>query len=99
MPLWSLEPDPDGVLAAKWASSCHKGTAIVRAPDEKMARICASLTFSGFPGGCDISSVVQNTMHLQALAWVDLSLVRCVPTEDSRYPEDGPTLVLDPSYD
>ena len=50
MPLWSLEPDPDGVLAAKWASSCHKGTAIVRAPDEKTARICASLTFSGFPG-------------------------------------------------
>lgn len=90
MPVWRLTPidlaDPD------WAASSHRAVTVVRAPDEESARQAAQEAFgvkTRFPPGEGVTFP----------PWTREELVRAERIEDPRYPEDGATAVLDPSFD
>jgi hypothetical protein len=90
MPVWRLIPvdltDPS------WEASSHRGAAVVRAPDEMSARDLAEAAFgtrSRFAPG----------KGMRMPPWTRPELVRVVVAEQSTYPADGPSEVLEPSFD
>ena len=89
MPIWQLSPvdlsDPN------WEASSHRGTAIVRAPDEKTAREAAQSAFG----------VATRFKHRPRLIppWTRAKLVHASHIEDQRFDPDGPSGVLVPSFE
>jgi osmotically-inducible protein OsmY len=89
MPIWQLSPvdlsDPS------WEASSHRGTAIVRAPDEKTAREVAQSAFG----------VATRFKHRPRLIppWTRAKLVHASHIEDQRFGPDGPSAVLVPSFE
>ncbi len=89
MPIWQLSPvdlsDPS------WEASSHRGSAIVRAPDEKTAREVAQSAFG----------VATRFRHQPRLVppWMRAELVYASHIEDERFDPDGPSGVLVPSFE
>ncbi len=89
MPLWKLTPiDP---LDPNWEASSHRGTAIVRAPNEAAARAAAAAAF-------DVPTRFPPGAGTRTPPWTRASLVAATKIIDQRYPADGPTEVLDPAF-
>jgi hypothetical protein len=89
MALWRLQPldlaDPS------WEASSHRGTVIVRAPDEAAAREQAQRAFG-------IKTRFSPGAGIKAPPWLRPALVAVEPVHDPRYEEEGPTEILDPSF-
>jgi hypothetical protein len=89
MPIWRLMPvdleDPS------WQGSSHRGPAIVRAPDEAAAREVAEAAFA------TKMRFVPGT-GTPVPPWKRPQLVAARIIERSVYPLDGPTEVLEPSF-
>jgi osmotically-inducible protein OsmY len=89
MPIWQLAPvdlsDPN------WEASSHRGTAIVRAPDEKTAREVAQAAFG----------VATRFRHHPRLVppWMRAELVYASHIEDHRFDPEGASGVLVPSFE
>ncbi len=91
MPIWKLEPAD--LSSEHWACSTHKGTIIVRAPDEKAARSAATSAFG-------IAATVPRSRETLFSPWEQANLVKCLRLHNSSFDENGPTEVLDPpQYD
>ncbi len=89
MAIWMLEPTTRE--SEHWKASTYRGTIIVRAPDEKAARQRATRAF--------IIMVKKTRGASTPLPpWTDPTLVTCTRVENSQYPEDGPTKVLEPPH-
>ncbi|HWE18078.1 MAG TPA: BON domain-containing protein [Hyphomicrobiaceae bacterium] len=89
MPIWQLSPvdlsDPN------WEASSHRGTAIVRAPDEKTARETAQSAFG-------VATTFKHHPRLIA-PWTRAKLVHASHIEDQRFDPEGPSGVLVPSFE
>jgi osmotically-inducible protein OsmY len=89
MPIWQLSPvdlsDPN------WEASSHRGTAIVRAPDEKTAREAAQSAFG-------VATRFKHHPRLIA-PWTRAKLVHASHIEDQRFDPEGPSGVLVPSFE
>jgi osmotically-inducible protein OsmY len=89
MAIWQLSPvdlsDPN------WEASSHRGSAIVRAPDEKSAREVAQSAFG----------VATRFRHHPRLIvpWMRAELVHASHIEDQRFDPEGPSGVLVPSFE
>jgi osmotically-inducible protein OsmY len=89
MAIWQLSPvdlsDPN------WEASSHRGSAIVRAPDEKTAREAAQSAFG----------VQTRFRHHPRLVspWMRAALVHASRIEDRRFDPEGPSGVLVPSFE
>ncbi len=90
MPIWRLLPvdltDPN------WEASSHRGPVVVRAPREESAREAAQEVFG-------VRTRFVPAKGMRAPPWQRSELVQAVLVEDSIYPADGPTEVLEPSFD
>lgn len=89
MPVWKLMPvdlsDPN------WEASSHRGRVIVRAPSEDDAREEAERAFG-------VKTRFKPGAGVAAPPWKRPALVSAEEIEDPRYPPEGPTEVLDPSF-
>jgi osmotically-inducible protein OsmY len=89
MAIWQLSPidlsDPN------WEASSHRGTAIVRAPDEKTAREVAQSAFG-------MTTMFKHHPRLIA-PWTRAKLVHASHIEDRRFDPEGPSGVLVPSFE
>ena len=90
MPIWRLIPidveDPN------WEASSHRGLVLVRAPSEASARQAAEEAFgvpTRFPPG----------KGLRLPPWTRSELVRAEIIDRSIYSAEGPTEVLEPSFE
>ncbi len=89
MPIWKLESTTKE--SEDWEGSIYRGPAVVRAPDEKGARLRAIRAF-----GIAVPKRPGGSTPLPP--WNDPTLVRCTRFENATYPEDGPTKVLEPPH-
>lgn len=89
MPIWKLEPTSQE--SEFWEASTYRGTVIVRAPDEQVARQRATEVFG-------IAVKVRHGRSSPLPPWKDPTLARCARVKESGYPEDGPTKVLEPPH-
>jgi hypothetical protein len=87
MPIWTLEPVD--LTSEHWSTSTHKGTAIVRAADERRARSVATTAFI-------IAADVTLSSNTLFTPWAQPEHVACSRLEGSEFPESGPEEVLDP---
>jgi osmotically-inducible protein OsmY len=89
MPIWQLSPvdlsDPN------WEASSHRGTVIVRAPDEKTAREAAQSAFG-------VATRFKHHPRLIA-PWTRAKLVHASHIEDQRFDPEGPSGVLVPTFE
>lgn len=89
MAIWKLEPID--TRSDHWATSMHKGTVIVRAPTEDIARQLATRAFEIKPAqGASLNALIT--------PWVQRDLVQCTSVRHSKFQEDGPATVLDPPH-
>lgn len=88
MAVWKLTPvDP---LDPSWAASSHRGSVVIRAPDEASARDAAEKAFG-------VKTRFAPGTGLKAPPWRRPSLVRAERIKDTRFDAEGSTEVLDPS--
>lgn len=89
MPVWKLTPidltDPN------WEASSHRGAAVVRAPNEGVARKAAAEAFN-------VATRFPPRDGAKFPPWLSPVLVRAEETREERYERKGPTEVLDPSF-
>lgn len=90
MPVWRLSPvdlsDPC------WEASSHRGPAVVRAPGEDLARDTAEKAFAA-------KSRFVPGQGLRVPPWKRPELVRCELIDHPFHAAEGPTEVLEPSFD
>ena len=87
MRIWELTViDPS---APEWAASMHKGSAIVRAADEEMARSEAAKAFG-------IATKVKLGAPVLGVPWSQSRLVSCAPYSGAEHPAAGKPGVLSP---
>ena len=89
MAIWRLTPID--LLDANWEASSHRGTAIVRAPDEPAARAAAAEAF-------DVATRFPPGAGVRVPPWTRATLVKAEAITDRRYDPDGPVQVLDPAF-
>jgi hypothetical protein len=90
MPIWRLIPiDP---LDPNWAPSSHRAPAVVRAPDERLARETAAEAFA-------VQVRFMPRQGIRVPPWRRKQSVRAELLRDLPYPEEGPAEVLEPSFD
>ena len=89
MAVWMLTPvdldDPN------WEASSHRGPAIVRAPDEQKARETAERAF-------DVKTGFRPGQGVRVPPWSRAALVRAERVNDSRFADEGPTELLEPTF-
>jgi len=91
VPIWKLEPV--NLESEHWATSTHKGTAIVRASDPERARDVATRAFI-------IAVSISPSRNTLFSPWEQPELVACFHLVGSDFSESGPEEVLDPpQYD
>jgi hypothetical protein len=90
MPLWRLIPvdldDPN------WEASSHRGFAVVRAPSEAVAREAVEAAFG-------VRTRFSPRKGLRVPPWLRSELVRAEIIEESVYPVEGPTEILEPFFE
>lgn len=88
MTVWKLTPldltDPN------WEASSHRGTVIVRAPDEEAAREAVEAAFG-------VKTRFAPGRGVKAPPWKRGTLVRAERISDPKYEVEGPTEILDPA--
>jgi hypothetical protein len=90
MPIWRLIPvDP---LDPKWAASSHRAPAVVRAPDERLARETAAEAFA-------VQVRFMPGQGIRVPPWRRPQSVRAELLRDPPYPEEDPAEVLEPPFD
>lgn len=89
MALWKLTPID--LLDPNWEASSHRGTAIVRAPDEAAARAAAAEAF-------DVATRFPPGVGVKVPPWMRASLVKAEEITDRRYDLQGPVQILDPAF-
>jgi hypothetical protein len=90
MPIWRLIPiDP---LDPNWAASSHRAPAVVRAPDERLARKTAAEAFA-------VQVRFMPGQGIRVPPWRRKQSVRAERVRESPYPDEGPAEVLEPSFD
>jgi hypothetical protein len=89
MPVWKLTPID--LLDPNWEASSHRGTVVVRAPDEAAARTAAAETF-------DVATRFPPRGGAKFPPWHSSALVNAELIEDARYEAKGPTAILDPVF-
>lgn len=89
MPIWKLEPVD--LNSEHWATSTHRGAAIVRAANEQRARAVATSAFI-------IEAPVLASRKTLYTPWAQPELVRCSCHEGSDFAESGPEAVLVPPH-
>ena len=90
MPVWRLIPiDLDG---PNWEASSHRGLVVVRAPNEASARETAEAAFG-------VQTRFRPAKGLRVPPWMRSELVRAEIIDNPVYPADGPTEVLEPSFE
>ncbi len=90
MPIWRLIPVDLADLS--WEASSHKGPALVRAGSEEEARSVAQKAFgvkTRFGPGAGVIGP----------PWKQETLVQVQIASDTFYEADGPSKVLEPSFD
>lgn len=90
MPVWRLIPidldDPN------WEASSHRGLAVVRAPSEASVREAAETAFG-------VPTRFSPGKGMRVPPWMRSELVRAEIIDSPLYPADGPTEVLEPSFE
>lgn len=90
MPVWKLTPidldDPN------WEASSHRGLVIVRAPNEASARKAAEEAFG-------VPTRFRPTKGMRVPPWMRSELVRAEIVDNPIYSAEGPTEVLEPSFE
>ena len=90
MPVWRLIPvdldDPN------WEASSHRGFAVVRAPSEASARETAESAFG-------VPTRFSPGKGMRQPPWKRSELVRAEIIDSPLYPAEGPTEVLEPSFE
>jgi hypothetical protein len=90
MPVWRLVPvdldDPN------WQASSHRGVAVVRAPSEKTARETAEAAFG-------VATGFRPGKGMRIPPWIRPELVRAEIIDRPAYPMEGPTEILEPSFE
>ncbi|OFW72274.1 MAG: hypothetical protein A2W02_03915 [Alphaproteobacteria bacterium RBG_16_64_48] len=90
MPVWRLIPidldDPN------WEASAHRGLVVVRAPSEASAREEAEAAFG-------VPTRFRPGKGMRVPPWMRSELVRAEIIDTPVYPAEGPTEVLEPSFD
>lgn len=90
MPVWRLIPidldDPN------WEASSHRGLAVVRAPSEAAARETAEAAFG-------VATRFSPGKGMKLPPWTRSELVRAEVIDSPLYPAEGPSEVLEPSFD
>jgi hypothetical protein len=90
MPIWRLIPiDP---LDPNWQASSRRAAVVVRAPDEPSARDAAAAAFS-------VPVRFSPGEGVKTPPWTRPESVRAEIVVHSIYPAEGPTEILDPSFD
>lgn len=89
MTIWRLIPvdlkDPN------WEASSHRAAAVVRAPDERTAREAAEAAFG-------IKTRFAPGEGTRLPPWTRADLVQAIAVEHPVHSADGPTEVLEPSF-
>ncbi len=89
MSVWKLMPidlsDPN------CEASSHRGVAVVRAPDEAVARAAAAEAF-------DVPTRFPPRGGARFPPWHSSTLVEAMRVDDPRYEAEGPTEILDPVF-
>jgi hypothetical protein len=89
MPVWRLTPidlsDPN------WEASSHRGPAVVRAPNEAVARKTAAAAF-------DVPTHFPLGGGAKFPPWGSPALVKVEKIKDARYEVKGPTEILDSRF-
>jgi len=90
MPVWRLIPidleDPN------WEASSHRGLVVVRASSEASARETAEAAFG-------VPTRFRPGKGMRVPPWMRSELVRAEIIDIALYPADGPTEVLEPSFE
>lgn len=90
MPIWRLTPidaeDPN------WEASSHRGLVLVRAPSEASARQAAEEAFG-------VATRFSPGKGLRLPPWTRSELVRAEIIDSPIYSAEGPTEVLQPSFE
>lgn len=90
MPVWRLIPidlnDPN------WEASSHRGLVIIRAPSEATARESAEKAFG-------VPTRFRPGKGMRVPPWMRAELVRAEIIDKRVYPAEGPTEILEPSFD
>jgi hypothetical protein len=90
MPVWRLIPidldDPN------WEASSHRGLAVIRAPSETSARETAEAAFG-------VATGFRPGKGTRIPPWMRSELVKAEIIDHSVYPAEGPTEVLEPSFE
>lgn len=89
IPIWKLSPID--VLDPNWEASSHRGSVIVRAPDEAAARVTAAEAF-------DVATRFPPESGVRVPPWSRANLVKAEQIIDTRYDPQGPVQVLDPAF-
>lgn len=88
MAIWKLSPLNTG--APDWKASTYRGDVIVRAKNEKEARLCAMQRFT-------IATKKNLAEKTPTCPWTQSELVSCEELMESKYPAIGESTVLEPT--
>lgn len=87
MRIWRLTPIDTN--DRNWDASIYKGEVIVRAPNERIARSAASLSFA-------IATRIIPGEEIKFTPWRHADLVKAEPMKDGPWPAHGPISIFDP---